>query len=207
MAQQSPAAKNCSHAKSDGWSSFLGPLKSHVWHYKLVHRETFMASRARSLAWIFFITFSSSTISSLLVVSLDLQIYGRHFNPTQHLKKNQDKFQFLFHTVLGREDKTIESAVPFPAPEKGDNRGLSPFHPRMIIVVGECPLLSPVWKSSPLPRKPLKCLENLPPSPSPVTGAGTGKGTPSFNVPFRPLYSNCNTDMKLRALYKGPFKL
>ena len=43
-----------------------------------------------------------------------------------------------------REDKTIESAVPFPAPEKGDNRGLSPFHPRMIIVVGECPLLSPV---------------------------------------------------------------
>ena len=45
---------------------------------------------------------------------------------------------------LSREDKTIESAVPFPAPEKGDNRGLSPFHPRMIIVVGECPLLSPV---------------------------------------------------------------
>ena len=81
-----------------------------------------------------------------------------------------------------REDKTIESAVPFPAPEKGDNQGLSPFHPRMIIVVGECPLLSPVWKSSPLPRKPLKRLENLPPSPSPVTRAGTGKGTPSFNA-------------------------
>ena len=101
MAQQSPAAKNCSHAKSDGWSSFLGPLKSHVWHYKLVHRETFMASRARSLAWIFFITFSSSTISSLLVVSLDLQIYGRHFNPTQDLKKNQNRFQFLFHAILG----------------------------------------------------------------------------------------------------------
>ena len=60
-----------------------------------------MASRARSLAWIFFITFSSSTISSLLVVSLDLQIYGRHFNPTQDFKKTQDRFQFLFHTVLG----------------------------------------------------------------------------------------------------------
>ena len=88
----------------------------------------------------------------------------------------------IFSFIWTREDKTIESAVPFPAPEKGDNRGLSPFHPRMIIVVGECPLLSPVWKSSPLPRKPLKCLENLPPSPSPVTGAGTGKGTPSFNA-------------------------
>ena len=85
-------------------------------------------------------------------------------------------------TLQTREDKTIESAVPFPAPEIGDNRGLSHFHPRIIIVIGECPLLSPVWKSSPLPRKPLKCLENLPPSPSPVTGAGTGKGTPSFNV-------------------------
>ena len=46
--------------------------------------------------------------------------------------------------VQGREDKTIESAIPFPAPEKGDNRGLSPFHPRIIIVIGECPLLSPV---------------------------------------------------------------
>ena len=27
-----------------------------------------------------------------------------------------------------REDKTIESAVPFPAPAKGDNRGLFPFN-------------------------------------------------------------------------------
>ena len=43
------------------------------------------------------------------------------------------------------------------------------------------------WKSSRLPRKPLKCLENLSPSPSPVTGYGDNKGTPSFNVPFRPL--------------------
>ena len=43
-----------------------------------------------------------------------------------------------------REDKTIESAIPFPAPEKGDNGGLSPFHPWIIIVIGECPLLSPV---------------------------------------------------------------
>ena len=33
-----------------------------------------------------------------------------------------------------REDKNIESAIPFPAPEKGDNRGLSPFHSRKIIV-------------------------------------------------------------------------
>ena len=49
----------------------------------------------------------------------------------------------LGYTVGIREDKTIESAVPFPAPEKGDNRGLSPFHPRKIIVIGECPLLSP----------------------------------------------------------------
>ena len=48
------------------------------------------------------------------------------------------------YAVQDREDKTIESAVPFPAPEKGDNQGLSPFHPRIIIVVGECPLLSPV---------------------------------------------------------------
>ena len=37
-----------------------------------------------------------------------------------------------------------------------------------------------VWKTSPL-------------SPSPVTGAGTGKGTPSFNVPFRPLYPQPHT--------------
>ena len=42
-------------------------------------------------------------------------------------------------------------------------------------------------KLSPSQKKQLKCLENLPPSPSPVTGAGTGKGTPSFNVPFSPL--------------------
>ena len=48
------------------------------------------------------------------------------------------------YTSKSREDKTIESAVPFPAPEIGDNRGLSPFHPRIIIVIGECPLLSPV---------------------------------------------------------------
>ena len=109
----------------------------------------------------------------LYVVSLN-QV---RFRQTNHLKM----------TVWTREDKTIESAVPFPAPEKGDYRGLPPFHPRMIIVIGECPLLSPVWKSSPLPWKPLKCLENLPLSPSPVTGAGTGKGTPSFNVPFSPL--------------------
>ena len=32
----------------------------------------------------------------------------------------------LHIAVEKREDKTIESAVPFPAPEKGDNRGLSP---------------------------------------------------------------------------------
>ena len=55
------------------------------------------------------------------------------------------KARELYHwEVAAREDKTIESAVPFPAPEKGDNRGLSPFHPRIIIVIGECPLLSPV---------------------------------------------------------------
>ena len=101
-----------------------------------------------------------------------------------------------------REDKTIESAVPFPAPEIGDNRGLSPFHPRIIIVIGECPLLSPVWKSSPLPRKPLKCLENFPPSPSPVTGAGTGKGTPSFNVLKEPIFTISSTwhDLHLQQL-------
>ena len=63
------------------------------------------------------------------------------------------------------------------------------------------------WKTlihfaSPRPRKPLNCLKKLSPSPKtievfgksppvpfPLTGAGTGKGTPSFNVPFRPLYS------------------
>ena len=43
-----------------------------------------------------------------------------------------------------KEGKTIESVVPFPAPEKEDNRVLSPFHPQIIIVIGECPLLSPV---------------------------------------------------------------
>ena len=52
-----------------------------------------------------------------------------------------DEIYFKFNT---REDKTIESSVPFPAPEKGDNWGLSPFHPRIIIVIGECPLLPPV---------------------------------------------------------------
>ena len=102
--------------------------------------------------------------------------------PLRSNEHKNGKGMYYIMSVSNREDKTIESAVPFPAPEKGDNRGLSPFHPRIIIVIGECPLLPPVWKSSPLPRKPLKCLENLPPSPSPVTGAGTGKGTPSFNV-------------------------
>ena len=99
--------------------------------------------------------------------------------------------------VQGREDKTIKSAIPFPAPEKGDNRVLSPFHPQMIIVVGECPLLSPVWKNSPLPRKPLKRLENLPPSPSPVTWTGTGKGTPSYNALKEP---NCHYFINLCSL-------
>ena len=32
-----------------------------------------------------------------------------------------------------REKKIIESAVPFPTPEKGDNWGISPFHPKKII--------------------------------------------------------------------------
>ena len=76
------------------------------------------------------------------------------------------------------EDKTIESAIPFPAPEIGDNQGLSPFHPRIIIVIGECPLLSPVWKSSPLPLKPLKCLEKLPPVPFPCYRGGDREGDP-----------------------------
>ena len=58
---------------------------------------------------------------------------------------------------MSREDKTIESAVPFPAPEKGDNRGLSPFHPRKIIVIGECPLLSPEGISQFVPI-PVPCL-------------------------------------------------
>ena len=40
-----------------------------------------------------------------------------------------------------RENKTIESAVAFPAPERGENRGLSPFYPRKIIVIGDCPFL------------------------------------------------------------------
>ena len=54
--------------------------------------------------------------------------------------------------------------------------------------------------SHPRPQKPLNCLKKLSPSPktiegfkkpppslSPVTGGGNNKGTPSFNVPFRPL--------------------
>ena len=34
----------------------------------------------------------------------------------------------LVYKLMVREDETIESAVPFPAPAKGDNRGLSPFN-------------------------------------------------------------------------------
>ena len=103
--------------------------------------------------------------------------------------KEKEKLDY-FYTVLAREDKTIEIAVPFPAPEKGDNRGLSPFHPRIIIVIGECPLLSPeanflfvpfkafpfpenhwsVWKTSPRPR-PL------------LPGRGQGRG------PLHSMYS------------------
>ena len=124
-------------------------------------------------------------MSILARCSMNLQFVCKQSG--QQLTSMTRRF-FCWHYT--REDKTIESAVPFPAPEKGDNRGLSPFHPRIIIVIGERhneniekPLIhfaSPrphwtVWKSSP-------------PSPSPVTGAGTGKGTPSFNVPFRPLY-------------------
>ena len=37
--------------------------------------------------------------------------------------------------VLNREDKTIGSAVPFPAPEKGDNQESSPSHPQKIIEI------------------------------------------------------------------------
>jgi hypothetical protein len=68
------------------------------------------------------------------------------------------QLEFLFGH-LTREDKTIESAVPFPAPEKGDNRGLSPFHPRKKIVIGECPLLSPEAISQFVPF-PVPCLPN-----------------------------------------------
>ena len=64
-------------------------------------------------------------------------------------------------TVYRTGDKTIKSVVPFPAPAKRDNL--------------------------PLPRKLLKCSENLPPSPSPETRGGDREGGPPFNVPFHPL--------------------
>ena len=51
----------------------------------------------------------------------------------------------------------IESDIPFPAPEKRDNRGLPSFHPRKIIVIGECPLLSPEGISLFVPF-PVPCL-------------------------------------------------
>ena len=73
-------------------------------------------------------------------------------------EKNPNPFKLSLN-VLNRKDKTIERAVPFPAPVKGDNRGLSPFHPRKIIVFGECPLLSPeaIFLFVPFP---VPCLPN-----------------------------------------------
>ena len=141
------------------------------------------------LFWHFFVYFESQTKICFEEVKTSSKSGEKKFGSTKTklMRRsfcNWEIYQTIRYFIHIREDKTIESAVPFPAPEKGDNRGLSPFHPRIIIVIGECPLLSPVWKSSPLPQKPLKRLENLPPSPSPVTGAGTGN---SFNVPFRPL--------------------
>ena len=44
------------------------------------------------------------------------------------LLPNQEATRFDAEYVQCREDETIESAVPLPAPAKGDNRGLSPFN-------------------------------------------------------------------------------
>ena len=60
------------------------------------------------------------------------------------------------HSFRIREDKTIESAVPFPAPAKGDNRGLSPFNLGQYIAL---PFPENHWSVQkisprPLPRKP-----------------------------------------------------
>ena len=60
--------------------------------------------------------------------------------------------------VFIREEKTIESAIPFSAPEKKNKQGLSPFHPQKIFVIGECLLLSPETVESffhPLPIFPM----------------------------------------------------
>ena len=51
-----------------------------------------------------------------------------------------DKFNIDNLIILERE-KPLK--VQFFFPEKRDNQGLSPFHPRKIIVIRECPLLSP----------------------------------------------------------------
>ena len=47
-----------------------------------------------------------------------------------------------------------------------------------------------VWKSYLLPWKPLKCSGKPPPRPFPCYGDRGNKGTPSFNVPFRPQSMN-----------------
>ena len=62
----------------------------------------------------------------------------------------------IIQGVHTREDETIESAVPFPAPAKGDNRGLSPFNLGQYIAL---PFPENHWSVQkisprPLPRKP-----------------------------------------------------
>ena len=76
-------------------------------------------------------------------VQIGLKEYMNKYYCFNYWTFRRDFFVLTYEgKVQNREDKTIESAIPFPAPEKGDNGGLSPFHPRKIIVIRECPLLS-----------------------------------------------------------------
>ena len=54
-------------------------------------------------------------------------------NASVKVKKSQKIFFSCLQLLCSREDKTIESAVPFPAPEKGVNQELSPFQPRKLL--------------------------------------------------------------------------
>ena len=57
--------------------------------------------------------------------------------------------ELYYWEVAAREDKTIEIAVPFPAPEKGDNLGLSPDD---YCSPGMSPFVPCLKKPSPFPE-------------------------------------------------------
>ena len=77
-----------------------------------------------------------------------------------------------------REDKTIESAVPFPVPEKREQPGIVPFSsPDNHCNRGMAPFVPCLKKLSPSP-KTIEVFGKSPPVPFPYDRGGDREGDP-----------------------------